>query len=66
MQVIYKGEIIELQDTIDQGIKNQDIFKDDINLEDTIELNHKDFENNNDLSKIELEKTIEIGVDKNE
>ena len=66
MQVIYKGEIIELQDTIDQGIKNQDIFKDDINLEDTVELNQKDFENNNDLSKIELEKTIEIGVDKNE
>lgn len=66
MQVIYKGEIIELQDTIDQGIKNQDIFKEDINLEDTIELNQKDFENNNDLSKIELEKTIEIGVDKNE
>lgn len=66
MQVIYKGEIIELQDTINQGIKNQDIFKDNINLEDTIELNHSDFENKNDLSKIELEETIEIGVGKNE
>lgn len=66
MQVIYKGDILELSDNIDQNIKKQDIFKENINLEDTMELNPNDLKDNNDLSKIELENTIDLGVDNNE
>ena len=66
MQVIYKGDILELSDDLDQNIKKQDIFNENNNLEDTIELNLSELKNNNDLSKIELEKTIDLGVDKNE
>ncbi len=66
MQVIYKGEILELSDNLDQNIKKQDIFDENINLEETIELNPNDLKNKNDLSKIELDKTIDLGVDKNE
>ena len=57
MKVMYKGNEIELQDT---NSKEQDIFPIDINLEDTIEFNKDNLETKIDISKIELEKTIQL------
>lgn len=66
MKVLYKGEEIDLIDTIDNNIKYHDLFKDINENEDTIELQPEELNNKNNLSKIELEKTIELGGNINE
>ncbi len=63
MKVMYKGDEIELQDI---NTNDQDIFPININLDDTIEFKKDDFKNDIDLSKIELEKTIDLGGNSNE
>lgn len=66
MKVLYKCEEIDLIDTIDNNIKYHDLFKDINENEDTIELQPEELNNKNNLSKIELEKTIELGGNINE
>lgn len=60
MKVLYNGEEIELNETNNSNIRKFDLFNDETINEDTIELQPEDLQNNNDISKIELEKTIEL------
>ena len=66
MKVIYNGDTIELKDKYIEGSDNYDIFPDSINLEDTIEFDPSLIFEQLDLSRINLEKTIDLGDDKDE
>ena len=66
MKVIYNGDTIELKDKYLDGSDNYDVFPDSINLEDTIEFDPNQIFEQLNLSKINLEKTIDLGDDKNE
>lgn len=43
------------------NIKEHDIFSSNVNIEDTIEFNPDEIEDNINISKLELEKTIDLG-----
>ena len=61
MKVLCNGNEIELNDKLETGTRNHDIFPVNINLEDTIEFKPEDFVNDIDMSRIEIEKTIDLG-----
>jgi len=61
MKVLSNGNEIELNDKLESGTRNHDIFPVNINLEDTIEFKPEDFVNDIDMSRIEIEKTIDLG-----
>ena len=60
MKVLCNGEEIELKEKLESDTRNHDIFPVNINLENTIESKPEDFVNDIDMSKIEIEKTIEL------
>jgi len=61
MKVLSNGNEIEINDKLESGTRNHDIFPVNINLEDTIEFKPEDFVNDVDMSRIEIEKTIDLG-----
>ena len=61
MTVLCNGNEIEINDKLESGTRNHDIFPVNINLEDTIEFKPEDFVNDIDMSRIEIEKTIDLG-----
>lgn len=61
MKVLCNGNEIEINDKLESGTRNHDIFPVNINLEDTIEFKPEDFVNDIDMSRIEIEKTIDLG-----
>lgn len=60
MKVLCNGEEIEIKDKLDSDTRNHDIFPVNINLENTIEFKPEDFVNDIDMSKIEVEHTIDL------
>lgn len=66
MKVLNNGETIDLKDTLENGVKEQDFFPKNINLEDTIEFKAEDFSNDIDMSRIELENTLNLGGNKDD
>ena len=66
MRVIYNNDEFELVDNVDSNIKKHDIFESNINVEDTIEFKPEEFEEKADISRLELEKTIDLGGKSNE
>ena len=65
MKVLCNGNEIEINDKLESGTRNHDIFPVNINLEDTIEFKPEDFVNDIDMSRIEIEKTIDLGGTQN-
>lgn len=60
MKVLCNGEEIELNEKLESDTRNHDIFPVNINLENTIEFKPEDFVNDIDMSKIEIDKTIDL------
>lgn len=60
MKVLCNGEEIELNEKLESDTRDHDIFPVNINLEKTIEFKPEDFVNDIDMSKIEIDKTIDL------
>ncbi len=65
MKVLYHGETIELNDNTTDEALEYDVFDQDINLEKTKEFNPNIIKNTNSSVNL-LEKTIDLGGNKNE